>query len=230
LPFFIINITPRYVKWRFPARQHAHFDSPLLECGLSLPRPKSRFRRRYVVDSRFNLRQHWRTCGVLGLLFAKAPSVGASMYTVIEGGGPFKRFVLQLVFVRCYSCMYCNARYYGYSFSRPTPALLGNRQRRIHPHCRSASLLHQPGISGPCVNESPSELLVSNVAVFDISKRNRKETMTGGADQFEELLGMLSFLQVVSYSRDDHDSRAIFLVATSACSGLRDTYTAPFNQ
>src|ERR1019366_9792524 len=35
-----------------------------------------------------------------------------------RGGGPFKRFILQLVFLRVYSCMDCNGRYHGYSFSR----------------------------------------------------------------------------------------------------------------
>jgi hypothetical protein len=33
----------------------------------------------------FNLRQHWKICGVLCLLFVNAPSVRVSIYTVIEG-------------------------------------------------------------------------------------------------------------------------------------------------
>jgi hypothetical protein len=43
--------------------------------------------------------------------------------------------------------------------------------------------------------------------------------MTGGADQFEALPGMFNPFQFVSDSRDD-DSGAVFLVATSAGSGL----------
>jgi hypothetical protein len=85
--------------------------------------------------------------------------------------------------------------------------------------------MHQPS-----VDESPSEQFVSNVAVFAISKSNRKETMTCGANQFEMLLGIFNSPQVVSYCRDDDNSGAVFLVATSACSGLRDTYIGPFNQ
>ena len=89
--------------------------------------------------------------------------------------------------------------------------------------------MHAPGINGPSVNESSCEIFVCNVAVFDISEWNRKETMTCGADQFEMVLGIFNLLQVVSDSRDDYDSRAVFLITTSACSGLRDTHTGHFN-
>ena len=37
-----------------------------------------------------------------------------------------------------------------------------------------------------------SKLLVCNVAVFDVSQRDRKETMTRGADQFDALLGIFN--------------------------------------
>ena len=49
-----------------------------------LLRSKGRFRRRYVVDRRFDMSQHSEVCGTLGLAFGNAPSVKVSMYTVIE--------------------------------------------------------------------------------------------------------------------------------------------------
>jgi hypothetical protein len=89
--------------------------------------------------------------------------------------------------------------------------------------------LHQPGFNELSVDESPCELLVCNVAVFDIPERNKKETTAGGTDQFETLLGVFNSFHVVIHSREDYDSRAVVLVATSACSGLGCSHDDPFN-
>jgi hypothetical protein len=73
--------------------QKADLDKPGSQCGAESHIPISGTYKelspistgRDGVDRRFNLRQHWETCGTLGLLFANAPSVAASIYTVIEG-------------------------------------------------------------------------------------------------------------------------------------------------
>jgi hypothetical protein len=54
--------------------------------------------------------------------------------------------------------------------------------------------------------------------------------MAGGAPQFNTLFGMFSLFQAISDSRDDHDSRTVFFVATNTRSGLGDSHTDPFNQ
>jgi hypothetical protein len=66
------------------------------------------------------------------------------------------------------------------------------------------------------LDESLSELLVCNVAVFDIPNRNRKETMAARAYHFEVVFLMIKFFGPVWDSRDNHDPRTVLLVATSA--------------
>ena len=104
------------------------------------------------------------------------------------------------------------------------------RRFLYHSAPRLASLVHLPRISGPSVDESPCEFLIRNVPVFDTSKRNRKETMTGWTDQIETLFAKLNFFHLGSDSWDDHESRTILFVATSACSGLRNTHKDSFNR
>ena len=95
---------------------------------------------------------------------------------------------------------------------------------------RCASLLHQPRTNVPPLDESLGELLVCNLTVFDTCKRNGKETMTGGADQFETLLGIFNPFQVVTDSRKNHDRRAVFFVAPSASGRLGNSHIDPLNQ
>ena len=89
--------------------------------------------------------------------------------------------------------------------------------------------MQQSRIDEPPLYESPSELLVGNFTVFDISERNRKETLTGRANQFETLLGMLNSFQIVPDRRNDDNRLAVFLITTSARGGLRDSHTFPLN-
>ena len=46
-----------------------------------------------------------------------------------RGGSKVKRFLLRLVLVRRYSCMYCNTLYYGYVFSQRKDGRVGGRGR-----------------------------------------------------------------------------------------------------
>ena len=44
-----------------------------------------------------------------------------------RGGSKLKRFLLRLVLLRRYSCMYCNSLYYGYLFSYRKDGRIGGR-------------------------------------------------------------------------------------------------------
>ena len=75
--------------------------------------------------------------------------------------------------------------------------------------------MHQVEISDLPVDESLCELLVCNVTVSDIPNWNRKETVAGRADHAKALRSVFKFFQVAGDGRDDHDYRAVFLVAPS---------------
>ena len=70
------------------------------------------------------------------------------------------------------------------------------------------------------LDESPRQLLVRNVAMLDIPKRNRKEAKASRADNFEALCLMVNAFGSVWDSREDHDRRPVLLVATNAGSEL----------
>jgi transposase-like protein len=46
-----------------------------------------------------------------------------------RGGRKLRRFLLRLVLVRRYSCMYCNSLYYGYLFSKRDTSRKGPTSR-----------------------------------------------------------------------------------------------------
>ena len=90
--------------------------------------------------------------------------------------------------------------------------------------------MHHPGMGRLLVKESLPELIVRYFEILDASKRNKEETMTRGADQFKTFFGVFNPFQVVLDSRNNHHSRAVFVVAARARCGLGGTHTDPFNQ
>ena len=80
------------------------------------------------------------------------------------------------------------------------------------------------------LDESPRQLLVGNVAVLDIPKRNRKEAKASGADNFEALLLTVKVFGSVWESREDHDCQAVIPDATNAGSELSGGHRDIFNR
>jgi hypothetical protein len=53
----------------------------------------------------------------------RCPRCGSFNIHSHRGGSQFKRFIIKLVLMRKYSCLYCNSLYYGYLFSKRLPDL-----------------------------------------------------------------------------------------------------------